>query len=77
MTIIDLQESGIVFQGPVRVSSVEDGHERVHLIDTLYCGFDVSFGVSGELDQPWLEMPVTYMFVGADGALHIEVDNAS
>ena len=73
MTIIDLQESGIVFQGPVRVSSVGDGGEAVHFIDTLYRGFDIPFDDEGVLERPWLAMPVTYMFAGADGALHIEV----
>lgn len=76
MTILDLQEAGIVFQGPVRVSTIEEGTgERILFYDTLYAGFDAAYDASGELDTSWLSMTVTYIFVGSgDGVLHIEVE---
>lgn len=78
MTIIDLQEAGITIQGPCRVSSIDrDGNEVVLYYDELVYGFPVVSKLDGELERPWLASDITYIFVGADGVLHIEVEGGA
>lgn len=74
MNILDLQEAGITFQGPVLVSEyAENGEQSVLFFDTLYNGFEVAYDNQGYLEHSWLCLPIDFVFVGSDGALHIEV----